>query len=157
MNYYDFFEELVYQYLTAIQGFVVFPQVPISLVAVKDDKKRTWEACPDFLAVDFKGRCIYIVEVSIAGDAVDKLASKIQDDYLKKVELYVREKILDGELNGFYFKLLLFVRTEHQNRLESLPEFTKVKGKAVVDSLEEVFKKIMSGRSRDINLAVDVL
>lgn len=137
----DFYEEGVLFFLTAIEGSVVLPQVPVT---VKDaNGKSIWEAYPDFLALNFKKRQIQILEVSKSNnkDTIKKLVEKADQKYRNIVEKHVREEILKGELDEFLFDWRFFVRKQEVESLKQ--KIDKLGCIAEVNSIEAIFESIM--------------
>lgn len=138
----DFYEQIVQAYLTTFERCAVLPQVPI----LHSVTGQPWEACLDFLALDFSKRRIQIVEVSKATtrSKPKDLAAKLQPSYRENVEQYVKEVTLNKELD-YPIHWRFFVRRENADLLKSdqaFLEYTARGGQAEVTELEAVFDKI---------------
>ncbi|MGD0290276.1 MAG: hypothetical protein ABSC63_11565 [Candidatus Binataceae bacterium] len=136
----DFYEQVIEFYLTAIEGCAVLPQVNVT----HSSSGEPWNACPDFLALDFGKKQVQIIEVSKKWDSPTRLALKWHADYRKNIEYFVRNSILRNHLE---FELLwrFIVRGPNVEKLKSRSEyrdFIATGGKATVESIEMIFDSI---------------
>lgn len=133
----DFYEELVMFYLTAIRGLLVRPQVPI--VLTDQDGKVTWEAYPDFWAVDFEKKQIAVVEVSKNWKVAKNIQHKLSADYRTTVEKHVRQMLKD-ELPQFPLHWHFIVRVQAMDTLKGLLEKEALVQITEVTSIESIFE-----------------
>jgi hypothetical protein len=139
----DLYEALVEMYLTVFEGCAVIPQVPI----LEDVNGKGWEACPDFLAIDFREGRIQVVEVTktLDGGAVKELANrKLEAHYRENVEHYVRTKTLAKQLQ-LPTHWRFFVRAGKEGAVRSAQayvDFPEAKDRVQITKLEDVFDEI---------------
>jgi hypothetical protein len=141
----DLYELLTQMYLTIQEGCAVIPQVPI----LRSIDGKPWNACPDFLAINFDAKLLEIVEVNksnalskIRGLAERRLAMGHRDE----IEHYVRTSTLSLQLDSFSVGWRFFVRDEGVVKaFKSFPvslSYVESGGRLKVNSLREVFDSI---------------
>ena len=103
----DIFEQMAMGYLTKNGRVFVSPQYSID---------RDW-SCPDFVALDFERKRVWVVEVSAAWD-VKGLASKVNDcerQWMSRLRDQLRQKGILGVDDGWSEGIMVFIR---ESRIE---------------------------------------
>ena len=121
-------EVAVMHFLTRRGDTFVCPQYPI-----KDASGGEWSA-PDFVALNFAERAIWIVEVSSAADVSGlkrKVINRDEQWILRTKDQLAR---LDAAVRDWPVVVKVFVREAHKSKFENLPGETKV----LYQSLESV-------------------
>jgi hypothetical protein len=133
----DLYEQLVETYLTVFERNFVLPQpavklgtgdVPIGLF----ETGSNWDAWPDFIALDFEGKRIQIVEVS-KSTAVSDVRGKLKKYEDKHYEAWIR-RVLPNTMNDFQITRRFFVRASVKEKLGA----TELE----ISTLEHVFDTI---------------
>ena len=137
----EFYEELVYFYLTAYRGLPVLPQAEIK----KDVNGHSWRADLNFMALDFMKKSIYLVEVSSSTQYPTKICERLAELNYKNIEPYVRTEILRKELPSFTLSWWFFVRSRHADQIKREPSYLKYvesEGRCEVTALQDVLDQI---------------
>lgn len=135
----DYYEEAVLFHLTSIKHMFVLPQPAI--VERDEFGKVSWEAYPDFLAVNFNEPSIEVVEVTKAWK-IDKVREKCKASYLQIVERNIREKILQRELTSFSLNWHFIVRSALVERVREELDKNGLGSNARVTCLEKILEEI---------------
>ncbi len=139
----DMYEQLVGRYLTIFEHFAAIPQFPVLF----NDKGEpcfhespgtlTWDAFPDFLAVDMRSRHAQIIEVNKSGypNQIGDLVKRTLGNR-EKIESYVKWFVSDT----FPIQWRFFVRDKMVDRLKRELEAGGIQPR--ITTLEEVFNKL---------------
>ena len=139
----DFYEQLVHYYLTVVERFPVLPQIKVT----RSTAGTPWAAKPDFLALDFAGKRILIVQVKTTDrrnfdQQAAGLAETLKSEHRNNVESCVRDEILAKQLHFFPIHYRFHVREANVQALECKDDYVQYKkefGTAEVVPLELVF------------------
>ena len=113
----NFHEEIVQQYLTEELELLTLPDLKVK----RNQAGNSWRAQVDFVALDFKARKIYLVEVTGAKDFPEHLVNKLKTTDRETIEWSVRNETLEGQISDEYkFEWWLIVRGHHVPRLKEL-------------------------------------
>ncbi len=110
----EFYEELAHFYLTAVRQFPVLPQAGV----LHNSEGNPWEACLDFVALDFKSRKIYLIEVTSNTNYPRSALEKLAPQNHIHIENYVRKELLQ-DLLPFPIVWWIFVRRRHIPKMEN--------------------------------------
>ncbi len=147
----DIYEHMVQLQLTVFEECFVWPQTPIKLSSNNQpirlfDRGATWEAYPDFIALDLRSKppLLRIVEVTKSASwrvVCDKVKRLSEEDYREKVKTWV-EKALP-HIGKCSFAWDFFVRQSARQRIEGTDDWDELTARGVrLFDLEEVFEKM---------------
>ena len=133
----DLYEQLVEIYLTVFEENFVLPQPAVKLGANDSpiglfETGSEWDAWPDFIGLDFKGKRIQVVEVSKT-TTVSEVRGKLKKYEDKHYDAWIR-RILPKGMNDFPITRRFFVRASVKEKLG--PTETEI------STLEHVFDVI---------------
>ncbi|MEX5219454.1 MAG: hypothetical protein NW701_16615 [Nitrospira sp.] len=132
----EFYEGLVHSYLTAVRRFLVLPQAEI----LHNSEGEPWKADVDFVALDFKGEKIYLVEVSSSSDYPAKAVDRLLEENYKNIEPYIKSELLRNQLSSFKVIWWFFIRDRHIPRFQKEAcylAYLKSDGHCEAQSLEQ--------------------
>ena len=128
----ELYEPVIEILLTVIEKCFVLPQAP--------SKVDSWEAYPDFVALDFTNKRILVVEVtkrSSLSDVRKTLGDKLKQDYRAKVDEWIKMNLPDP-INSYPVIRRFFVRDRIASKLKDEPEWRDhvKRGHVKLESLE---------------------
>lgn len=122
-------EPIIMHYLTASERLFVSPQF-----VIRGPDGKEW-SCPDFVALDFAGHQVQIVEVTTASD-ISGLVEKVRLRQTQWIQFLKPELVQRGAIDDSWeFAVRVFVRGDN------VPIFTRKLGQADdvrVQAIEEV-------------------
>lgn len=124
-------EEIVEDYITTNRAVLVSRQYEI-------EDKDGWKICPDLLAVDFRARQIWFVEVTTASDT-SKIASKakqFETEIVPRLKSQLAEFAIASDASQWTFGLWAFVRKDVSDKLRA--KITPLVSKVHVQDLEAI-------------------
>lgn len=125
-------EERVMDWLVQNQGAFVAPQYHLYGGASAD--RKPW-AVPDFVALDFKKKVVFVVEVSAAdqtGGLLENVRNR-EDRWFQKLRAQLQTAEISDDI--WQFKVLLFLRKKEAETFRK--RFADV-GDVIIRSLEEI-------------------
>lgn len=108
----NIWEEIVQSYLTTNGAVLVSPQYEIT-------DEHGWNTCPDFLAVDFRTRQVWFVEVT-AGSNTNKIegkASAFKAEIVPRLKSQLATFSIVPDASHWEFGLWAFVRKDVTDKL----------------------------------------
>jgi len=126
-------EEIVQTYLTTDRAVLVTRQCEI-------EDKQGWKICPDLLAIDFRERDIWFVEVSTAWDTnkIHNKAKKFNSEIVKRLSSQLSEFAVVPDASRWHFGLWAFVRRDVADNLRDKIEPLVTPSKVKVEELEAI-------------------
>jgi hypothetical protein len=139
----DMYEQLVESYLAIFEHLAVIPQFPVLFndqgepCFHESPGTLAYDAFPDFLAVDMRGRQAQIIEVN-KSEFPDKIRHLVRRtlDNREKVESYVKWFVSDT----FPIKWRFLIRHKMVDRLKRELEAGGIQ--PLITTLEEVFNRL---------------
>lgn len=110
----ELYEHIVMAHLTKDRFVFVSPQYSIQ------SEDSEW-SCPDFVALDFRNRCVAIVEVSTAWNTTSlrEKTKNREDQWIDKLRCQLlHEKVIDEQ---WTFEVRVYVRKHAIPSFESIP------------------------------------
>jgi hypothetical protein len=140
----DLYKQAVQLYLTGFRLCFVLPQPPIKLSASGQplrlfEKGAAWEAQPDFLALDLKGKRLEVVEVARGADA-ERVRGKIEEQsdpqYRSKIQEWIQKTYPELGFGKYKVDWHFFVRETVAHQVGQERQDVQV------STLEDVFRKL---------------
>jgi hypothetical protein len=128
-------EQAVEHYLTVDRGIFVSPKYLVG-------ERGGWERWPDFLAVDFRNRCVWTVEVTVGnGDNAVERAVTYDADYVPRIKAQlVANSVVtlpaENDWREWSFGFWLFAPTHSCDRIRRRVAHLPLKSQ--ITALEEV-------------------
>ncbi len=108
----DLFELGVQQYIARDRGVFLAPQYLVG-------KRGKWEACPDFLAINFPDAKIWMVEVTKApASKIRAKRAEFHEQYVPKIKEQLEGHRVIGADRNWRFGLWLFVPASAKTKLD---------------------------------------
>ena len=112
----DLFELAVQLYIARDRGYFLSPQYLVG-------ERSVWEACPDFLAINFPNAEVWMVEVTKApGHKIHSKLTTFKDELQPRIERQLRSHLVISEDRNWTFGIWLFVPRKFEPKFAALQD-----------------------------------